>query len=221
MTRVKATYPEWVMKYKTKGHYINFVKPDKYYLYKAHSVRDKETGKVVRVCDGYVGRITEKDGLILSKKNRPPEDHSIRTLEYGFSYVIRNSTEGIRKGLNTSYKKNGDLVYVLSILNYMYGYYDPDVLKSSYLSVVFSHVRYPSSLSDSLSAGVERGARMIADKMRRTFPDHTEVLKAYTSPLCVIFTAGTYTLATIPSYTEDFLKRFEIRLGDDINAKNG
>ena len=204
MTRGKAAYPEWVMKYKKKGHYINFVKPDKYYLYKAHSVRDKETGKVVRVCDGYVGRITEKDGLILSKKNRPPEDHSIHTLEYGFSYVIRRTTTDIQKGLNRTYQKNGDLVYVLSILNYMYGYYDPDVLKSSYLSVVFSRIRYPSSLTDSLSAGVERGSRMIADRMRRTFPDNTEVLKAYTSPVCVIFTAGTYTLATIPSHTEDF-----------------
>ena len=45
MARMKANYPDWVMKHKTKGRYINFIPPDKYYLYEAHSVRDKETGR--------------------------------------------------------------------------------------------------------------------------------------------------------------------------------
>lgn len=31
-----ATYPEWIMKYKEKGTYVNFAK-GKYYLYAAHS----------------------------------------------------------------------------------------------------------------------------------------------------------------------------------------
>ena len=220
MTRVKATYPDWVMKHKKKGYYINFVKPDKYYVYKAHSERDKETGKINRVCDGYVGRITEKDGLILSKKNRPPEDHSTHSLEYGFSYVIRKSTEGIQRGLKQTYQKDGDLVYVLSILNYMYGFYDQEVFVSSYLSVLFSKVRYPSSLSSSLSAGIERGTRMISDRMNHAFPDNTAVLKAYASCVSAIYKDKTYSLPVIPAHTEEFLKRYGIRLGDDINAKN-
>ncbi|MBO6215432.1 MAG: hypothetical protein J6N76_07840, partial [Lachnospiraceae bacterium] len=67
MPRKPADYPEWVMKYKKKGTYINKV-GDKYYLYAAHSERIKGTNKVRRVSDGYLGRITEKDGLIPAKK---------------------------------------------------------------------------------------------------------------------------------------------------------
>ncbi len=51
------------MKFKKKGTYINKV-GDKYYLYAAHSERVKGTNKVKRVSDGYLGRITETDGLI-------------------------------------------------------------------------------------------------------------------------------------------------------------
>ena len=65
MPRKPADYPDWVMKYKKKGTYINKV-GDKYYLYAAHSERVKGTDKVRRVSDGYLGRITEKDGLIPS-----------------------------------------------------------------------------------------------------------------------------------------------------------
>ena len=43
MPRKQADYPDWVMKYKEKGTYINKV-GDKYYLYAAHSERVKGTG---------------------------------------------------------------------------------------------------------------------------------------------------------------------------------
>jgi len=51
-----SAYPDWVMKHKEKGTYINKV-GDKYYLYKVHSERIKGTGKVRRVSDGYLGNI--------------------------------------------------------------------------------------------------------------------------------------------------------------------
>ena len=72
MPRKKAEYPEWVMKHKKKGTYINRV-GDKYYLYAAHSERIKGTGKVRRVSDGYLGRITEQDGLIPARNSEVPE----------------------------------------------------------------------------------------------------------------------------------------------------
>ena len=43
-----ADYPDWVMKHKEKGTYVNFVN-GKYYLYKAHSERVPGTKKVRRV----------------------------------------------------------------------------------------------------------------------------------------------------------------------------
>ncbi len=66
MAKPKSDYPDWVLQHKKKGTYINKV-GDKYYLYAAHSERVRETGKIRRVCDGYLGRITEKDGFIPAK----------------------------------------------------------------------------------------------------------------------------------------------------------
>ncbi len=73
-----ANYPDWVMKHKKKGTYINRSN-DKYYLYAAHSERIKGTKKVKRISDGYLGRITEEDGLI------PPKDNvsgNVEVFEY-------------------------------------------------------------------------------------------------------------------------------------------
>lgn len=220
MARVKANYPDWVMKHKTKGRYVNFVPPDKYYLYEAHSVRDKDTGKIKRICDGYLGRITEKDGLILSKKKRPPEDHTVHTLEYGFSYVIRKTTDRIRSALCSSYSENGSIIYALSILNYMYGFYDESLFSQSYLSVVFSDSEYPSSLSASLTAAVERGTRMITETMKKQFHENLNSVRAYSSCIAVIHTNNSYSLPDIPDHTKVLLQKYRIRLGDDINAKN-
>lgn len=220
MARVKANYPDWVMKHKTKGRYVNFVPPDKYYLYEAHSVRDKDTGKIKRICDGYLGRITEKDGLILSKKKRPPEDHTVHTLEYGFSYVIRKITDRIRSALCSSYPGNGTIIYALSILNYMYGFYDESLFSQSYLSVVFSDSEYPSSLSASLTAAVERGTRMITETMKKQFHENLNSVRAYSSCIAVIHTNNSYSLPDIPDHTKVLLQKYRIRLGDDINAKN-
>ena len=220
MARVKANYPDWVMKYKQKGYYINFVKPDKYYLYRAHSVREKGTGKVRRVSDGYVGRITENDGLFLSKKNRPPEDHSVYTLEYGLSYVIRVCTPRIHQGLKTTYPKNGTIIYVLSILNYIYGFHDANLLKQSYLSVFYHDIAYPDSFSESLSSAVDRGTRMITETIANTFHENVEVMKAYASSVSVIRSGSDCRLADIPPHTSDFFKRYRIKLGEDIHAEN-
>lgn len=48
MPRKTAEYPDWVMKYKKKGTYIN-KNGDMYYLYAAHSERIKGTNKVKKM----------------------------------------------------------------------------------------------------------------------------------------------------------------------------
>lgn len=95
MPRKPADYPDWVMKYKKKGTYINKV-GDKYYLYAAHSERVKGTDKVRRVSDGYLGRITEKDGLIPAKKILRSDPVSF---ELGLSFFIISRTPDILNGL--------------------------------------------------------------------------------------------------------------------------
>jgi len=79
-----SNYPDWVLKHKKKGTYIN-VQNGKHYLYAAHSERIPGTDKVRRVSDGYLGRITEEDGFIPAKKKLPD---SVFVYEYGVSETI-------------------------------------------------------------------------------------------------------------------------------------
>lgn len=62
-------YPNWVLKHKKKGTYINKV-GDKYYLYAAHSEHILGTAnKSRRICDGYLGNYTR--GWFFQKKSNP------------------------------------------------------------------------------------------------------------------------------------------------------
>ncbi len=88
----KGEYPEWVMKHLEKGVYVNKVKGT-YYLYRAHS--EKQPGKKypVRVFDGYIGKVTEDEGLVEIKRRKLP----MESLDYALPYAVdRAATKYIR-----------------------------------------------------------------------------------------------------------------------------
>ncbi len=172
-----TNYPDWVLENKKKGTYINKV-GDKYYLYAAHSERIKGTNKVRRVSDGYLGRITEKDGLIPPKEKVNP---SVITYEFGFSYAILCCTSKIHLGLRKSFVKNGDLIYVCSILQYIYGFYDDEIFKRSYLSFHFKYLTMDQPFTNAQIFGIERGARMITDAVLNHYGDDLPKISAYCS----------------------------------------
>jgi len=160
-----ADYPVWVLKYKEKGTYINCVK-GKYYLYAAHSERVPGTKKVKRVCDGYLGRITEEDGLI------PPKDKvdgTISVLEYGLSCTILSVCSNIHSSFRKSFVKNGDFVMAASILHFLYGRFNSFLYHQSYLSVRFAMLDMDTEPTPLQKTGIERGQKMIADTMQRHF----------------------------------------------------
>ena len=167
MPRKKADYPDWVMKYKEKGTYINKV-GDKYYLYAAHSERIKGTDRVRRVSDGYIGRITKEDGLIKSGSSfkNPPTVY-----ETGMSFAILSVTEKLLDGFNKSFRKNGKLVYCSSIIAYIYGSVSKSLFERSCLSLIFADIIYPDKFSAAQNTGIERGIRMLDDILPKTFGD--------------------------------------------------
>jgi len=162
-----APYPEWIMKYKEKGTYVNFAK-GKYYLYAAHSERVPGTKKVKRICDAYLGRITEEDGLI------PPKDKvagTITVLEYGLSTLLLSICSNIHKGLRKTFTKNGDFTMAAAMLSYIYGKYDDSLFRHSYLSMRFPELDFKVPITPAQASGIDRGFRMIKDTMLRTFGD--------------------------------------------------
>lgn len=160
-----AKYPDWVMAHKKKGTYINFVN-GKYYLYAAHSERIPGTKKVRRVSDGYIGRITEEDGLIPA---RDKVSGDVYVYEYGLSTVILDVSSMIYVGFKKEFKSSADFVMVSSILWTMKGKCNREVFENSYLSVKFPKVDIDKEPTDKEITGIERGRRMIADKMARRF----------------------------------------------------
>lgn len=176
-----ADYPDWVMKYKKKGTYINKV-GDKYYLYAAHSERIKGTNKIRRVSDGYLGRITEKDGLI------PPRDKVLPPVliyEFGLSFAILSCTSHILSGLHKTFPKYGDLVYVCSVLSYIYGMYEKELFEHSYLHFHFDSVLFPKKFTPSQLSGIERGCHMITDTLSKCWGKDLPLMKASLSNICL------------------------------------
>ena len=207
-----ADYPDWVMKYKEKGTYINRV-GDKYYLYAAHSERVKGTGKVRRVCDGYLGRITENDGLI------PPKDKvqsDVVSYEFGWSFAILSVTSSIHAGLRKTFVKQGDLVYTCSILSYIYGFHLPNLFHASYLSLHFRDITYPESFTQAQLCGIERGTRMISDTVRRTFSSDLDAAMAYFSLVRLVKVNGKLYCSQLLPQAESLSLKYSI---DWRNAK--
>lgn len=199
MANTPSNYPDWVLKYKRTGTYINKV-GDKYYLYAAHSERVKETGKIKRVCDGYLGRITEKDGFIPVKDKLL--DAAIKTYELGFSYTVIASTSNIHSGLRKSFVKNGDLIYACSVLNYVFGFHSSSLYLASWLSLCFPDVVYPLSFTNEQLRGIERGTRMITDTMAKLFGDDLIMIKALFSTVSLLSVNGKLYL---PAFSDDIL----------------
>ena len=111
---MKSNYPDWVLSHKPKGVYVNKV-GDTYYLYKAHCVYDKTTGKKIRVSDGNIGRVTEKDGFI------PVKDKvrgGIVVYEYGLYLFLSTLLKDTYKSLKSSFKTYSDSIVSLALLSF-------------------------------------------------------------------------------------------------------
>lgn len=152
-----AKYPDWVMKHKKKGTYINQVN-GKYYLYTAHSERVPGTKKVKRVFDGYIGRITEEEGLIPTKDK---VTGAVIVYEYGLSTLLLSISKDIHKGFKVNFKNNADFIIIAVILSIVYGNYNNYLLQQSYLSIRFPEMDMSATLTDELKTAIERGIRMV------------------------------------------------------------
>jgi hypothetical protein len=205
-----ANYPEWVMKHKVKGTYINHVK-GKYYLYAAHSKRIKGTNKVKRIFDGYLGRITEDEGLI------PPKDKvekSVFVMEYGLSSTILYICKDIHSGFRRSFSKNGDFVMLASVLSFIYGKYNNFLYKQSYLSVVFAGIDMDITATKEQKNGIERGIKMIRDMMSNHFKDDISRAMTCLSLVYKVKINNKIYQSQIPTSTKELIKKYKIKWED-------
>lgn len=201
-----ANYPDWVMVHKKKGTYINKV-GDKYYLYAAHSERIPGTGKIRRVSDGYLGRITEKEGLI------PPKNKvtgSVLSFEFGLSSLIFSLCPNIHKGLRKSFVIYGDFIFVASILSFIYGFFSEELFHHSWLSLHLPELNIPSPLTKAQENGIERGVRMIQDTMNRRFGSDLMLVRAAFSQIALVSINDRLYCCTLPDSITTLIQTYQL-----------
>ncbi len=201
-----ADYPDWVLAHKKKGTYINKV-GDKYYLYAAHSERVKGTDKVRRVSDGYLGRITENDGLIPAKDK---VSKPVRSYEYALSSLTFSLCANIYSGLRRSFVIYGDFIFAASVLTFIYGFFSQELFYHSWLSLHFENLSFPPDLTSAQKNGIERGARMILDSMERRFGPDLVPLKAACSLLAMVSVNDRFYCSTLPESLSALLQKHQI-----------
>lgn len=204
-----ADYPDWVMKHKTKGTYVNCVK-GRYYLYAAHSERVPGSKKVRRVSDGYIGRITEEDGLI---RARDKVAGGIAVFERGLCMALHSLCSDVAKGLRREFRAAADKVLVAGLLAAAYGDSGQDAYQWSCLSL-----KYPGLDMRSLTAkqrvGAERCARMARDQLGRRFGEAAAEAAALLPRICVARANGRLYQAQVAGGTMEWLKSHGVEWSD-------
>ena len=201
-------YPDWVLKHKIKGTYLKHVK-GRYYLYRGHSERVPGTKKVRFICDEYLGRISQEEGLI------PPKDKvsgPVISFEFGLSAVILSSCGNIHKGFRKTFVKYGDFLMAVSVLEYLYSSWSTELLSFSWLSLHFPQMAVPETLTDAQTNAIIRGKLMIADTMERIFGDDLPALKDYLSLVRLLRINEKMYLSHIPDATSALLETYHIHL---------
>ena len=181
----RAEYPEWLLPYLKPGVYANKAK-DGYYLYLAHSEYHQGSSHPVKIHDGFLGKVTEADGLVPSKG----KFLGFTTFDYGLTCAVDTCCSGVVKGLCSTYRKNGTLVYVCSVMWFLYGTYSDELYRSSWLSLKYPGIEIPDTPSAPALEGIDRGKRMVADKVESTYGDDWKLLQIHFSPVALICAYG-------------------------------
>lgn len=211
---MKADYPEWVMEHKKKGTYVNCV-DGKYYLYAAHSERVKGTKKVRRVSDGYIGRITEADGLIPA---RDKVAGTVEVYEYGLSATIMQLCGNIHSGLRRAFKDNADYVMAASVLAAIYGRYDAECLALSHMSLRFPGVDFGKPATPKQEAAIERGKKMVADVLAKRLGAEHEQARFHLSHLYMVRAGGKLYLSKETDAVRGIREEHGLRWEDETNG---
>lgn len=174
---ILMAYPEWVLKYKKKGTYINKV-GNNYYLYAAHSEHVPGTAnKARRVCDGYLGKITETDGFIPKKQKASPV-----SLEYGLSCAITSLCKKPFQRIEHDYPNTFKEILIRSILRYIY---EENVNRLQHLSFISSLISKDFVVDEQTEFLIQRTTRMIQSILRKTFPDSDDLFCFISEMRCI------------------------------------
>ncbi|MDR2827950.1 MAG: hypothetical protein LBV51_00830 [Acholeplasmatales bacterium] len=147
-----AVYPDWLLKYKTKGIYANKLSESSYSLYKAHSEWDKDKKRSIRICDGYLGIVTQDLGLVKTRNRELPD---IITYEFGEFKAILDKTHIDKEYCSKNFLYYKNVILCASLLNVVYKEYNEYLFSNTYLSLVYKNVNF-NKIGSLVSAEITR-----------------------------------------------------------------
>lgn len=200
-------YPDWVLKYKSKGIYVS-KKKDTYYLYRAHSQRIKGTDKVKRIFDGYIGRVTEEDGFI-PVKDKISSD--ITVFEFGLTAFCYSLCFDIYKGFKSSHRTYADTIYAFAIFHALH--YDISLFSTDALSLLLPKYSMKHLTKPEIANQIDRCTSMIRYYLdHKVSPDDFLLIKQLFPTIHVVYINDSYRISSYTSKVQDLLDKYHVEV---------
>jgi len=185
-------YPDWVLKHKEPGTYVQKRDENTYRLYRGHSERRPGKKYPVLVTDEYIGTITREDGLIRTVANIKGD---IRVKRYGGFCLLHRLCRPLAAGLAAHHGNQS--LFLDACMQILYGSSSPVFYESDWMSEHCPALHFP--IDPALQAESARIATGIASTVQKHFgPDSRRVLAAAGCLYRVWINNRWFTSATAP-----------------------
>jgi len=205
-----AAYPDWLMKYKTKGVYVKKGKTG-YSLYRGHSERMPGKKYPVFRCDEYLGIVTERDGLITSS---PPVRPGIEVFRYGYFCMVGHCCGILLASLERQHL-NAGVIYTHALLG-LEGGVSRTSYEGSWLSRAYPGLDMDRALGRVQTSMVERVKKQILSKLETAYGDDLRAVTELSSNVYAVHVNGKWFTSSMPAG----LRAFADKYGIDFSIKD-
>ena len=198
------SYPDWVMKHKTKGMYVNKVNDETYRLYRGHSQRVPGTNTVKRIVDEYIGTITKSEGL---KKTQPKIKGPVQVLRYGRSCLLSQLMAQYIRHLQQVAGSKWETAYVWGLLLSQYGESAGTWYRHDWLSVRYPGLEFTDA---SLLQEARRMSVMLEDKLKQRFGEDASRMVEFADRIYRVHVNGQWVTSEIEPEAVQAARRYGI-----------
>ena len=203
-----VVYPDWVEKYRGKGRTIRKVR-NGYGLYACTSTYSPGQ-KYPKSVSTYLGMITEKDGFIPKKTDKPAQPVPSRSLEYGLSHFILSN---FKRDLMRSVYEASEVAILFGMIQFIFNDVNETFICSSYACF-----EKQDELLEHFSKGISsKRMKVIASKIDKMItdkiPDQTDrnlLIKLLL--LTTISEKGNPSSVIYPAQVTDIAQKYGVKL---------
>ncbi len=163
-------YPDWVLKHKEPGTYVQKKDEDTYRIYRGHSERHPGKAYPILVTDEYIGTITREAGLIRTPVNIKG---AILVKRYGGFCVLLSLCHPLAEGLSLNYGNQS--LFLDACMRVLYGHSSMVLYESDWMSEHYPGLTFPVG-TELQSEAVRIATGMVSTLEKRFGRERQEVL---------------------------------------------